>query len=165
MGLTFEQAVGKNFFDLKYPDDLADKLQRQIQQVIDTRQTLVDETPYTRPSGAGGYYQYIFSPVIGSHGTVEAVAGSIRDMSDRKRADEERKLLASVVENSPDFIGCSDAEGNPIFVNRAGRKLVGLDEDHDIRQTHIPEYFVPSGASSRRSSYPPSSRTGGGPVN
>ena len=32
-----EEAVGKNFFDLEYPDELAARLQRQIQQVIDTR--------------------------------------------------------------------------------------------------------------------------------
>ena len=33
-GMTLEAAIGKNFFDLKYPADLAAKLQRQIQQVF-----------------------------------------------------------------------------------------------------------------------------------
>src|SRR5690349_11612629 len=33
-GLTLEQAAGRNFFDLHYPDDLAAKLQRQIEQVF-----------------------------------------------------------------------------------------------------------------------------------
>src|SRR5438552_1225897 len=63
-GLTLEQAVGKNFFDLKYPDPLAAKLQRQIQHVIDTKSRVVDETPYTNPAGATGYYEYILSPVL-----------------------------------------------------------------------------------------------------
>ncbi|MDQ1468965.1 MAG: hypothetical protein QOJ99_445, partial [Bryobacterales bacterium] len=35
---SFEQAVGKNFFDLDYPPDIAARLQRQIQQVIDTKE-------------------------------------------------------------------------------------------------------------------------------
>jgi PAS domain-containing protein len=39
-GLKLEEALRKNFFDLKYPDDLAEHLQRQIQQVIDTKQGL-----------------------------------------------------------------------------------------------------------------------------
>src|SRR5215213_9437634 len=86
-GLMLEQAIGKNFFDLKYPDELAAKLQRQIQYVIETRTRLVDETPYTGPAGEGGYYQYIFSPVIGADGKVEAVAGTTRDISDRKRIE------------------------------------------------------------------------------
>ena len=30
------EAAGKNFFDLQYPHDLAERLQRQIQQVVDT---------------------------------------------------------------------------------------------------------------------------------
>ena len=86
-GLTLEAAVGKNFFDLKYPDDLAAKLQRQIQQVFCSREGLSDETPYTSPTGVTGYYEYIFSPVIAADGTVEAVAGSTRDITDRKRTE------------------------------------------------------------------------------
>jgi PAS domain S-box-containing protein len=76
-GLTLEAAVGKNFFDLKYPDELAAKLQRQIQQVFRSREGLSDETPY----------EYIFSPVIAADGTVEAVAGSTRDITERKRTE------------------------------------------------------------------------------
>jgi PAS domain S-box-containing protein len=88
-GLTLKDAVGKNFFDLKYPADLAERLQRQIQQVFDTKKGLTDETPYTSPTGAGGYYEYIFRPVFGRDGIVEAVAGSTRDITERKRIEEE----------------------------------------------------------------------------
>jgi PAS domain S-box-containing protein len=86
-GLTLEAVVGKNFFDLKYPDDLAAKLQRQIQQVFTSREGLSDETPYTSPTGVAGYYEYIFSPVITADGKVEAVAGSTRDITERKRTE------------------------------------------------------------------------------
>jgi PAS domain S-box-containing protein len=86
-GLTLEAAVGKNFFDLKYPDDLAAKLQRQIQQVFRSGQGLSDETPYTSPTGVTGHYEYIISPVIAADGTVEAVAGSTRDITERKRTE------------------------------------------------------------------------------
>jgi two-component system, chemotaxis family, CheB/CheR fusion protein len=86
-GLKLDEAMGRNFFDLQYPDELASRLQQQIQQVFDTRQVLKDETPYTSPTGAGGYYEYIFSPVIASDGTVEVVAGSTRDISERIRVE------------------------------------------------------------------------------
>jgi PAS domain S-box-containing protein len=62
-GLKLSDAVGKDFYDLQYPDDLAERLQRQIQQVIDTRAGLTDETPYTSPTGAGGYYEYLTARV------------------------------------------------------------------------------------------------------
>lgn len=54
-----------------------------------------------------------------------------------------RERLEAIVQNSGDFIGSSDLQGNPIFVNRAGRDLVGIDQDYDIRLTNIPQYFVP----------------------
>jgi PAS domain S-box-containing protein len=83
----FSQAVGKNFFELEYPPELADRLQRQIQQVIETRQPLRDETPYTSVAGTRAY-EYIFVPVFGKDGTVEAVAGSTRDVTTRKHLEE-----------------------------------------------------------------------------
>ena len=86
-GLTLDAAVGKNFFDLKYPDDLAAKLQRQIQEVFTSGKVLSDETPYTSPTGVAGQYEYIFSPVIAADGTIEAVAGSTRDITERKRTE------------------------------------------------------------------------------
>ncbi|MGI8835877.1 MAG: PAS domain S-box protein [Pyrinomonadaceae bacterium] len=86
-GIKLDDAVGKNFFDLQYPDDLALRLHQQIQQVIDTRQALRDETPYTSPTGSEGFYEYIFTPVKASDGTVEVVAGSTRDYTERKRVE------------------------------------------------------------------------------
>ena len=99
-GLKLEDALGKNFFDLKYPDDLAGRLQRQIQQVVETRKGLKDETPYTSPTGAGGYYEYIFQPVLGADGNVESVAGSTRDISARKQMEGDLRDAKSRLEST-----------------------------------------------------------------
>ena len=88
-GLKLEEAIGKNFYELKYPEELAARLQKQIQQVFDTAEGLIDETPYTSPTGAGGYYEYIFRPVFGRDGQVELVAGSTRDITRRKTMEED----------------------------------------------------------------------------
>lgn len=88
-GLTFKEAVGKNFFELKYPEELATRLQQQIEKVFTTKEGLTDETEYTSQTGAGGYYEYIFRPVFDREGNVELVAGSTRDITDRKRVEAE----------------------------------------------------------------------------
>jgi PAS domain S-box-containing protein len=86
-GLTLEEAAGKNFFDLQYPEELASRLQRQIQEVFATKEKVTDETSYTSPTGVVGYYEYIFCPVIGDDGVVELVVGSTRDVTERKKAE------------------------------------------------------------------------------
>ncbi|MFN2475698.1 MAG: ATP-binding protein, partial [Chthoniobacterales bacterium] len=54
---------------------------------------LMNEVPYTSPTGASGYFEYILAPVRGADGEVESVAGTSRDISGRKRAAEEREQL------------------------------------------------------------------------
>jgi PAS domain S-box-containing protein len=105
-GLKLADAVGKNFFELHYPDELAARLQRQIQTVFDTKAGLTDETEYTSQTGASGYYEYIFRPVLDRAGNVELVAGSTRAITDRKRVEadlrqsqERLRALAESLEN------------------------------------------------------------------
>ncbi|RZI85571.1 MAG: response regulator [Rubrivivax sp.] len=70
-GKTADEAVGKNFFELDYPPDLAGRLQAQIQQVIVSKAPIRDETPYSSVQGTRDY-EYIFVPVMDSEGTVIA---------------------------------------------------------------------------------------------
>ena len=86
-GVTLDEAIGKNFFDLKYPDTLAARLQRQIREVFETCQGISDETPYTSPTGVAGHYEYTLRPVVGDDGRVDLVAGSARDITVRKQAE------------------------------------------------------------------------------
>jgi PAS fold. len=72
--------------------DLAVKLYNQIHQVIQTRQPLKDETPYTSAFGTRAY-EYIWVPVFDAEGAVEMVAGLTRDITDRKQAEAEREKL------------------------------------------------------------------------
>ncbi|MCA1614499.1 MAG: PAS domain-containing protein, partial [Acidobacteria bacterium] len=89
LGTTPEAIVGKNFFDLNYPDDLAAHLQKQIRLVLDTGEIVRDETPFTSPAGDLGFYEYIFTPVFAADGTtVDVVAGSTRDVTERKRLED-----------------------------------------------------------------------------
>ena len=83
-----EEALGKNFFDLQYPAELAERLQRQIQQVIETKLPVRDGTPFTGANGTSGYFEYIFVPVCSADGRVEAVAGTTRDVSESQHAAE-----------------------------------------------------------------------------
>ncbi len=86
--IPLEQALGRNFFELDYPPELAERLQRQIQEVIDTKAQLRDQTPFRALTGEVGQYEYIFVPVLAADGQVEAVAGSTREITEQKKAEE-----------------------------------------------------------------------------
>lgn len=66
-----------------------------------------------------------------------------RDISDCRRVEDERQVLVSFLENSPDFIGIADPSGKPIYLNLAGRRMVGLPVDHPLHETQIAEYYPP----------------------
>jgi PAS domain S-box-containing protein len=124
-GLKLEDAVGKNFVDLKYPDALAAKLQAQIQQVFDTRRSLSDETPYISPTGEGGFYEYIFTPVFGPDGRVDVVAGSTRDITGRKRTEE---ALRAADQRKDEFLATLAHElRNPLAPVRNAANLLRID--------------------------------------
>ena len=89
--ITLEEVLGKNFFDLNLPADLAGGVQRQIQQVISSRQPVRSQTPYTDPTGQTHYFECIFVPVFGAGGQVEAVAGSTRDVTESKKAEQQER--------------------------------------------------------------------------
>lgn len=99
--------IGKNLVELGYARDTSVKLQKQIREVIWTARQLRDEIPFTSASGELGYYEYILAPVIGENKNVEAVASSMRDVTERKLAEQalqdahdglERKVLERTAE-------------------------------------------------------------------
>jgi PAS domain S-box-containing protein len=136
-GLRLDEAVGKNFFDLQYPHDLAVRLQQQIQQVFETGQPLRDETPYTSPTGVEGFYEYIFTPVKASEGTVEVVAGSTRDYTERRRVEEalreSENLYRLLMEQASDGIHLYDMQGNIIETNSKLCEMLGYTSEELMR--------------------------------
>ncbi|MGZ7040715.1 MAG: PAS domain S-box protein, partial [Thermoanaerobaculia bacterium] len=69
--------------------------------------------------------------------------GAAVDITERRQREDERQVFVSLLENSSDFIGITDPRGKPIWVNPAGRRMVGLPADYPVEQTQIPEYFAP----------------------
>jgi PAS domain S-box-containing protein len=67
----------------------------------------------------------------------------VRDITERKRRDDERRIFESLLDNSSDFIGIADPSGKPIYLNPAGRQMVGLPPDYPVEQTRIPDYYAP----------------------
>lgn len=91
-GRSWEDAIGKTCLELGYEPWHAAMHDREIEQVIATRQSIRGEVAFTGTHGRREY-DYIFVPVVGADGAVEAVAGTTRDVTERK--ETERRLRES----------------------------------------------------------------------
>ncbi len=86
---TRAEVLGRSFLELGYPPDLAALVEQQIKQDIDASKPVRHVTARTLSNGETRYYDYIFVPVIGAGGQVEAVAGSTRDVTEQRTREEE----------------------------------------------------------------------------
>jgi len=136
LGITLAEVVGKNFHDLGYPHELAAQLQRQLQLVVDTKTSVIDETPYTSPGGRSGYYEYIFSPVVAGDGTVEFVAGSTRDITARKKSEEavrtSEEELRTLAESMPQIVWITLPDGRNIYFSQQWMDYTGLTLEESL---------------------------------
>ena len=85
------------------------------------------------PGGADGkiqFWQNVKSPVFDSDGKIVGTQGIFFDITERKRAEaalaQERNLLRTMIDNSPDAIYIKDLSGHKTLANPAELKNMGF---------------------------------------
>jgi PAS domain S-box-containing protein len=68
----------------------------------------------------------------------------VLDLTTRKRAEFERQLSSSLVEQATEFMAIADLEGGtPLYLNKAALKMVGLDGPEEARTRRGLHYMFP----------------------
>lgn len=93
-GKTWDEAIGKTCLELGYEPWHAEMHDREIEQVVATKKPVRGEVPFTGTHGRR-IYDYIFVPVIGAHGIVEAIAGTTRDVTELRLATEKLEQMVA----------------------------------------------------------------------
>ncbi|MGA8531047.1 MAG: PAS domain S-box protein, partial [Acidobacteriaceae bacterium] len=101
----------------------------------------VEIEQYIQPQGAteGYWIATRARPLFDSHGEVQGALLAWRDVSEERQTAESRRRLLAIVENTPDFVSLTDATLKTIFINRAGRELLGIEEREDVHRYPIYE--------------------------
>lgn len=134
-GKPLHQVVGKAFHELGYPPEVAEKVSVQIQEVLQTRQPVRDQVSLSVFTGHPRQYEYIFVPVFTADGTVEAIAGSTRDITERhesraalESANTEllhaRRQLVAIFESMTDAFFALDNDWRFTYVNHQAEKVL-----------------------------------------
>lgn len=131
-GLTWDEAIGKNCLELGYEPWHAAMHDREIDQVIATKLPIKGEVPFDGTFGRR-VYEYIFVPVLNESGEVEAVAGTTRDVTERREAEERvqrsEQQLRGILESIADAFVAVDSQWRFEYVNGQAEKIYGRSRD------------------------------------
>jgi two-component system cell cycle sensor histidine kinase/response regulator CckA len=68
-----------------------------------------------------------------------------RELAEKRRADVATAQFVSLVEHSQDFIAMAGFDGRVLFVNEAGKRLVGLRPDTDVTLIPLRDFHTDEG--------------------
>lgn len=75
----------------------------------------------------------------------QLMAAQQAEISERRRAEERAKRFEALIQHSGEFIAMAALDGHVLFINQAGRKLLGMDPEVDVTQLDLPTFHTQDG--------------------
>ena len=150
--ISLGEIKGKNFRDLNYPPDLANKLHLYIDKVVTTGKEIKDITLLISPAGKEGIYEYIFTPVFSSEHKVISVVGSTRDITERQQTtkfvEDSRQIMSDIFMQVPAIMAILKGPehvfelANPDYLQTVGnRDVIGKTVREALPEIEGQGYF------------------------
>jgi PAS domain S-box-containing protein len=79
-------------------------------------------------------------PLRDDNGEVVGSLSLIADITERKEVEDTRNRLAEILQATPDFVGIFTVDGIGIYLNSAGRDMLGLEDDDVPSPVKVWEY-------------------------
>lgn len=121
-GRTEQDAMGRGLLELGYEPWHAEMHEREIDEVVATKKTIRGEVSFPHATLGRRMYDYIFAPVFNEKGEVYAVAGTTRDISDLKMAEDSLKQseeqFRTLTQSLPQLIWTAETNGYCDFFNQ-----------------------------------------------
>jgi diguanylate cyclase (GGDEF)-like protein/PAS domain S-box-containing protein len=85
-----------------------------------------------RKDGSLYYEEKTITPLKNENGIITHYVSTGRDITPRMRAEEERKRLVAILEATTDLVAVTDMDGAVIYLNGAGRKMLGVEPEERL---------------------------------
>ena len=126
------------FLALVHPED-QERVQHEVSQTVENDAVYDTEFRVVWPDGSihvvavrGRVYRDVaLKPV--------RMTGVCWDLTQRRLTEEERNRLVRIIEATTDFVAMARLDGQAMYVNRAGRKMLGMDDNTPASETNIPD--------------------------
>ena len=131
-GFTEEEAKGKHPYDIIVPKDAQPLVDTIWQRLIEGDITAHSENENITKDGGIINCYWVNTPLKYADGKVIGVISMVQDISERKRAEEEIKILSSVVQQSTEGMAIASLDGKLTFVNEAWCKMHGYNSPKEL---------------------------------
>jgi len=141
LGINKKEAIGKNLREYLPPEIFESRHNRAI-KLKETKEPVrfIDRR-------GEKYLDNIFYPIFDEKGEVFRIAVFSRDITDRKKAEQEimhlNQFLESVVENANVWLDVLDENGNVALWNKAAEKISGYSAEEVVGHGKIWEWLYP----------------------
>ncbi len=137
-GYSPEEAIGQNLRLLTSGTQDRSSYENLWNTIL-SGQVWSGEIVNRRKDGALYTEEQTITPVRNDQGEVTHFIAIKQDITERKRAEKERSRLISIIEATTDFVGIADPQARAVYLNKNGRKMVGIGEDEDISDFQVAE--------------------------
>ena len=134
VGYSGEELLRMTFQDITHGDDLETDLEQVCRLLAGEIDTYSMEKRYIRKDGSIVWINLTASLVRDIEGPPKYFIAVIEDITERKRAEDERSRLAAIVESSDDAILGKTLEGIITSWNRAAERLYGYSVEEAVGQ-------------------------------
>jgi PAS domain S-box-containing protein len=146
LGYHVDEVVGESAFPVMHPED-APQIKEMLQNAIEHRTGWRDvPIRWLRKDGAVRFIESTATPVFNDDGRMIGMSGIDRDITDRKRAEEElqetKRRLADTIQFLPDATLAIDRDKRITVWNKAIEEMTGIPATEMIGQGNY-AYTVP----------------------
>jgi PAS domain S-box-containing protein len=131
LGLDLQELAFEDFVDMVLADQrdfVVDTLRRSIAE----RRGFDIEHWLAHRDGELKSIRAIGEPIVDEDGKLTMMVGTAQDITDRKRAEEERAKMATIIEQAAEGIFITDKMGNIEYVNPAIERISGYGREELI---------------------------------
>ncbi|MCX6698596.1 MAG: PAS domain S-box protein [Methanomicrobiales archaeon] len=130
---TADQIIGRTHAGLGFPDTQCREWDELRQRVFETGTTVTAYTSSPMSNGTIHQYEVVLNPLHDSAGTINGIAGTTRDITERKEAEdrlkESEERYLSLFDRSLECSYIHDLEGKFIDANQAALALLGYTRE------------------------------------
>ncbi len=133
---SWKEFVDKSDKELGLND--SEMFQAEDQRVLRDHVHIINkEQNHLDQYGNERWMQTTKEPIFNEAGEVIGLSGISRDITEKRKGEQEQKMLISTIENSQDLIFFLDHEFQFIYMNAAGKALLGFEEIQGVSVSEI----------------------------